>query len=71
MKTILKKGYKKLPEGYVYIKKCHTCGCKFTYQLEDMWQACDVGQYVRCPDCDYDCHIIFNKKYKGDKNETN
>ena len=71
MKIILKKGYKKLPEDYVYIKKCDICGCEFTYQVEDIEYDLELGQYIKCPDCDYDCRIIYRKKYKGDKNEKN
>lgn len=69
MKTILKKGYKKLPEDYVYVKKCRTCGCIFTYQLKDIDYYCDLDRYVECPNCGYSCDIIFNKKYKGDLRE--
>lgn len=71
MKTILKKGYKTLPEDYVYVKKCHTCGCKFTYQTEDIQCGLGTSMFVCCPDCQYGCDITFRKKYKGDKNETN
>lgn len=40
MKEIIEHGYKQ------YKGECFTCGCKFTYELEDI-----IGYNVICPDC--------------------
>lgn len=66
MKTILKKGTKKRKEDIVYIRKCHNCGTKFTYQMRDInfsfIHECD---YVDCPECDISNFILINHKYRG------
>ena len=63
---IIKKGYKTKPQDIVYIKKCHTCGCVFTYTINDLKLSLD-STYLACPDCGYDCNIFFQRKYKGEK----
>lgn len=62
MKTILKQGTKEKPEDKVYVMRCRTCGCEFTYQLNDVRYSVDF-EYVYCPDCKYSCTIIFKRKY--------
>lgn len=64
---ILKKGTKTLPKDIVYIKKCRTCGCIFTYTLKDVYYSYinDMNEYVRCPQCGYGNVVpFFKKKYK-------
>lgn len=66
MKMILKQGTKERPEDKVYFMQCRTCGCEFTYQLDDVRYSVDF-RYVYCPDCKYSCTIIFQKKYEPNK----
>lgn len=67
MINILEKGYKSIPEEDVFYKKCVTCGCKFTYQREDLVFSWDMESLVVCPDCKYSNSIIFKRKYKEKK----
>lgn len=66
MKTILKQGTKEKPEDKVYFMRCWTCGCEFTYQKSDICCSLD-NRYVYCPDCKYSCTILFQRKYKPNK----
>ena len=66
MKTILKQGTKEKPEDKVYFMRCGTCGCEFTYQKSDVCYSLD-NRYVYCPDCRYNCNILFLRKYKPNK----
>lgn len=68
MINILKKGYKTKPKDIIYVTKCGTCGCKFTYQIDDLFYR-NFDEYVTCPDCGHNIYMFFKKKYKGDKNE--
>ncbi|MBO5476156.1 MAG: hypothetical protein J6A15_00185 [Clostridia bacterium] len=63
---IIKRGTKTLPEDKIYIGKCHTCGCKFTYN------ECDTTyKVVKCPQCEYLVVVPFiRKRYKGGKRES-
>lgn len=66
---IIKKGTKITPEEIVYIKKCTTCGCLFTYKIDDYhysyYRECNV---LFCPQCHYVCLVpLFKRKYKGEK----
>ena len=63
---IITKGYKTKPKDIVYVKKCHTCGCKFTYQLDDLCFGLD-DMFINCPDCSCYCNVSFKKKYRGEK----
>ena len=66
MKTILKKGTKKRKEDIVYIRKCHNCGTKFTYQMRDIdYSFIHEMDYVDCPECEASNFIIINYKYRG------
>lgn len=68
---IIKKGTKTLPENMVYIGKCHTCGCEFTYSACDItcrW-FCD-DKVVKCPQCEYVVRVpLIKRKYKGGMNK--
>ena len=68
---IIKRWYKTKPKDIVYVKKCRTCECVFTYNLDDIIITYDVDNFVRCPDCGYYISIFFKRKYKGDSNGTN
>lgn len=63
---IIKKGYKTKPEDIVYVKKCRTCGCVFTYNLDEITVSYNGDNIIRCPDCKYFNDIIFKRKYRGD-----
>lgn len=65
---IIKKGTKTLPKEIVYVTRCKTCGCKFTYAITDIDFSSDTlcGK-IWCPQCNYRVKIPFIKrKYKGD-----
>lgn len=66
MKTILKQGTKEKPEDKIYFMRCGTCGCEFTYQKSDVCYGLD-NRYICCPDCRYNCNILFLRKYKPNK----
>lgn len=63
---IIKKGTKTPPDKIVYITKCRTCGCVFTYKLENMRYIAENTIGIYCPECDYSNVPIIKKKYKGD-----
>ena len=50
---IIKKGTKTPPNKIVYITKCKTCGCKFTYMEEDVMLNWFSENYLKCPQCSY------------------
>ena len=53
MKKIIKKGTKE------FITNCPTCGCEFSYELEDIY----MSDKVSCPCCDNTClHTLESKK---------
>lgn len=63
---IIEKGTKTPPIKIVYITKCRTCGCKFTYKEEDVKSSWCDEECLRCPQCSYTVTVpIFKKKYKG------
>ncbi len=71
---IIKKGTKTLPEDKVYVTRCRTCGCKFTYRKTDItiqeYGLHDFFEFVVCPQCSYMVFVPFiKKKYKGEKND--
>ena len=63
---IIKSGTKTKKEKKVYVIKCRTCGCVFTYKLGDMRYISTNTLGVYCPECDYSNVPIIKKKYKGD-----
>ena len=67
---IIKRGTKTPPDKQVYVVKCRTCGCVFTYKLGDMrWISTGIlGVY--CPECGYSNVPFIKKKYKGGKRES-
>ena len=65
---IIKKGTKTPPNKIVYITKCRTCGCKFTYKEENICLGWFYEEYLKCPQCSYKIPVSkFKKKYKGGK----
>lgn len=67
---IIKKGTKTPPDKKIYVIKCKTCGCKFTYELSDICYAAYEFSFLRCPQCEYSVTIPFiKKKYKGSDRE--
>ena len=51
---IIEKGTKTPPDKRIYITKCHTCGCKFTYMEKDfLYLGIEVAKVVECPQCNY------------------
>ena len=49
---IIKRGTKTLPEDKIYIGKCHTCGCKFTYnECDTTFSRITDYKVVKCPQC--------------------
>lgn len=66
MKTILEKGTKKRKEDIVYVKRCHNCGTKFTYQMRDVFSSFHLeGVFVECPECEVHNCIVIHHKYRG------
>ena len=63
---IIRSGTKTPPDKKVYVIKCRTCGCVFTYKLGDMRYISTNTLGVYCPECDYSNVPIIKKKYKGD-----
>lgn len=63
---IIKKGNKIPPDKQIYVIKCRTCGCVFTYKLQNMRYVTTNTIGVYCPECDYSNVPIIKKKYKGD-----
>ena len=65
---IIKEGTKTPPDKRIYIAKCRTCGCVFTYMEEDIKKLFpDDITKVACPQCNYWVYPIIKRKYKGDK----
>lgn len=64
---IIKKGTKTPPDKRIYITKCGTCGCEFTYMGGDMKYYLADRKGVVCPQCNYWVYPIIKRKYKGDK----
>lgn len=61
MITVLEKGTKPIK----FITKCKKCGCKFTYDYEDIHHSYVLeDDYVECPQCTVYCYIIFKRKYR-------
>ena len=63
---IIKRGTRTPPDKIIYITKCKTCGCKFTYTKEDdknIWK--DEGLKLVCPQCNYFVYPLIKRKYKG------
>ena len=69
---IIKRGTKTLPEDKLYIGKCHTCGCKFTYsECDTTFSWITDYKVVKCPQCEYSVVVPFiRKRYKGGKRES-
>lgn len=71
MREIIKEG-KKLPFApYRYIIKCRKCGCKFTYDFNDIERPHCIDfwylRYVKCPQCEHDVQIKKLKIFKTKK----
>lgn len=67
MKKVLEKGNKTLPHEIVYVMKCWTCGCKFTYTIKDIKCLCYEERGIECPQCKYWCSVpLFKRKHKGE-----
>lgn len=64
---IIKKGTKIPPNKRVYIMKCRTCGCVFTYKEENMCCLLSGMMGVFCPECEYLNVPFIKRKYKGVK----
>lgn len=64
MKKIISLATKTKPYDRVYIMKCSDCGCKFTYQLEDIYFDIEGNDYVKCPNCNEANIILFKRTYK-------
>lgn len=66
MKTVLEKGTKKRKEDIVYVKRCHNCGTKFTYQMRDVYYSFfHEHEVVDCPECEAGNYIFIHHKYRG------
>lgn len=65
---IIKKGTKTPPDKRIYITKCNTCGCKFTYMEKDFaYLGIEATNVVECPQCNYYVPVpLIKRKYKGD-----
>lgn len=63
---IIKKGTKTPPDKQVYVIKCRTWGCVFTYKLKNMRYITMDTLGVYCPECDYSNVPLIRRKYKGD-----
>lgn len=61
---IIKKGTKTPPNKQVYVIKCRTCGCIFTYKEEDMRYITADAIGIFCPQCKYSNVPLFKRKYK-------
>lgn len=63
---IIKSGTKTPPKKQIYVIKCRTCGCVFTYMEKDMQYITVDSIGVYCPECKYSNVPIIMKKYKGE-----
>ncbi len=61
---IIKKGTKTLPDKQIYVIKCRTCGCVFTYKKQDMRYITENTICVYCPECEYSNVPFIKRKYK-------
>lgn len=64
---IIKSGTKTPPKKQIYVIKCGTCGCVFTYMEKDMQYITVDSIGVYCPECNYSNVPFIRKKYKGGK----
>ena len=65
MITIIKKGTKAEKKPPLYVMTCDNCGCKFTYNNEDIeYSYLLESSYVWCPQCNYDNIILIRRKYR-------
>ena len=64
---IIKKGTKTPPDKRIYIAKCRTCGCEFTYMEKDI-KYCSIDDCggVVYPQCNYWVYPFIKRKYKGE-----
>lgn len=67
---IIKKGTKTPPDKQVYVIKCRTCRCVFTYKLGDMRYVGTETLGVYCPECGYSNVPFIRRRYKGGKRES-
>ena len=64
---ILKRGTKIPPNKQVYVMKCRTCGCVFTYKEQNFeYIGADNTSCVACPQCNYYNFVPFFKKNIGE-----
>nr|DAO32459.1 MAG TPA: DNA-directed RNA polymerase [Caudoviricetes sp.] len=63
---IIKSGTKTPPKKQIYVIKCRTCGCVFTYMEKDMHYITVDSIGVYCPECNYSNVPFIRKKYKGE-----
>lgn len=63
---IIKSGIKTPPKKQIYVIKCRTCGCVFTYMEKDMQYITVDSIGVYCPECNYSNVPFIRKKYKGE-----
>lgn len=67
---IIKKGTKTLPEEIIYVAKCRTCGCKFTYTNRNFRYVDECSVRLVCPQCKYYVSVPWiRKKYKCSDNK--
>lgn len=67
---IIKKGTKTLPEEIIYVTKCRTCGCEFTYTNRNFHYVGECSVRLVCPQCKYYVSMPWiRKKYKGSDNK--
>ena len=53
-----------LKPGTIKVTECHVCGCKFSYENEDViTEETDLykgwKEYVKCPQCE--CQVILRQ----------
>lgn len=63
---IIKKGTKTPPDKQIYVIKCRTCGCVFTYKELNISYTKNGLICVYCPECEYSNVPFIKRKYKGD-----
>lgn len=64
MVTVLEKGTKPIKEPTKFITKCKKCGCKFTYDYEDIILLWELNYGVACPQCEYIRDLFILRKYR-------